>query len=108
MAHRARLQTRQWVARTHVFLQIALGGAALAAALVSWGAYDPLRFVSFVTVAALGSVLKLRLPGVTGTISVSALFVLISIVNLSLPETIVVGVISMLVQSLWRTKVRPR
>ena len=34
--------------------------------------------------AALGSVLKLQLPGVRGMVSVSALFVLIGIVNLSL------------------------
>ena len=41
-------------------------------------------------------------------VSVGALFVLIGIVNLSLPEALLVGSLSMLVQCLWRTSARPK
>jgi len=92
----------------HIYAHVALGLAALAAGFASWQWNDPLRFFSFVVAAALGSVLKVRLPGATATTSVSALFVLIGIVNLSLPEALAVGAISMLVQCTWRTKGRPR
>jgi putative nucleotidyltransferase with HDIG domain len=95
-------------AKFHVYAHVALGVAALAYGLANWQWNDPLRFLSFLVAAALGSVLKVRLPGVTGTTSVSALFVLIGIVNLSLPEALLVGAVSMLVQCTWRTKGKPR
>jgi len=96
------------VAQIHIAAHIALGIAALLCGWSHWPAFDQLRFFSFVAAAACGSVLKVRLPGVTGSMSVSALFVLIGIVNLSLPEALVVGVVSLLVQCTWRTKVRPK
>jgi putative nucleotidyltransferase with HDIG domain len=99
---------RQQVARTYIVVHVALGIAALVCGVSNWQVSDPLRFLSFLAAAALGSVLKLRLPGVSGVISVSALFVLVGIVNLSLPEALIVGVVSMLVQCTWRTKGRPK
>src|SRR6202162_4359428 len=99
---------RQRIARLHISVHVALGIAALLCGLAHWQSDDPLRFLSFAAAAVLGSVLKVRLPGVTGAISVSALFVLVGIVNLSVSEALVVGVTSMLVQCTWRTKVRPK
>jgi hypothetical protein len=99
---------RERVARTYIVVHVVLGIAALAAGLSAGHFSDPLRFLSFLAAAVLGSLLKLRLPGVSGVISVSALFVLVGIVNLSLPEALVVGVASMLVQCTWRTKCRPK
>ncbi|HTW63923.1 MAG TPA: HD domain-containing phosphohydrolase [Bryobacteraceae bacterium] len=99
---------REYAAQWHVFLHIALGSAALVAGLGIGHWNDPLRFASFVVAAALGSTLKVKLPGQNGTASVSSLFVLISLVNLSVSETLVVGAISVIVQCLWRPKKRPR
>src|SRR5690242_21888930 len=64
--------------------------------------------MAFLAAAAIASALKVRLPGVTGTVSVSFLFVLAAIVNLSLPEALAVGALSMLVQSFWHARKRPR
>jgi putative nucleotidyltransferase with HDIG domain len=99
---------REQAARFHVFVHIGLGAAVLAYGLANSHWSDPLRFFSFIAAAALGSVLKVRLPGMNGTTSVSSLFVLISLVNLSLPEALIVGTVSMLVQCTWRTQKRPR
>src|ERR1700730_2045516 len=99
---------RERMASVHVFLHLASGAAALVYGLMNWQWSLPLRFASFVAAAAIGSVLKVRLPGLAGTASVSSLFVLISLVNLSLPEALVIGTISMLVQCTWRTEKRPR
>jgi len=87
---------------------IALGVAALLEAIANWHSADPARLISFSVAAALGSVLKLQLPGLRGVVSVSALFVVIGIVNLSLPEAVFVGALSMAVQCTWRTAVRPK
>jgi putative nucleotidyltransferase with HDIG domain len=99
---------RERLAKLYVSLHVALGVAVLAYSLVNWQWSDPLRFASFVAAAALGSVLKVRLPGLTGTTSVSSLFVLISLVNLSLPEALVVAVVCMIVQCTFRPLKRPR
>lgn len=88
--------------------QIALGVASLAWAAANWHSDDPLRLLSFALATVFGSMLKLRLPGVMGTVSASALFILIAIVNLSLPEALAVAAAAMLVQSIWRTSGRPR
>jgi len=103
-----KIAKRQRIAQVHISVHVALGIATLLYALSNWQTDDPLRFVSFATAAVLGSALKVRLPGVTGAISVGALFVLIGIVNLTAPEAIFVGAASMLVQCTWRPKVTPK
>src|ERR1041385_2440294 len=87
---------------------ISLGASVLLWGFLNFQHHDQLRFLSFALTAVLASVLKVRLPGVVGNVSLSALFVLIGIVNLSLPETLLIGTISMLVQCYWRTTGRPR
>jgi putative nucleotidyltransferase with HDIG domain len=87
---------------------IALGVATLLWSLVNWHCADPVRLISFGLATALGSVLKLQLPGVRGMVSVSVLFILVAIVNLSLPEAVLVGALSMAVQCIWRTAARPK
>ena len=96
------------IATLHLYGHIALGLAALLYGVTRWDSHDPLRWMSFAAVAALGSVLKVRLPGVEGAVSVSALFVMVGIVNLSLPKALLIGALAMLVQCTWRTSKKPR
>jgi putative nucleotidyltransferase with HDIG domain len=100
--------SRKEIARLYVFTHVALGAAAMLASFSNWECHDVPRFLSFVVAATLASAMKVRLPGVTGLVSVGSLFVLIGIVNLSLSQTMVVGVASMLVQCTWRMTSRPR
>jgi putative nucleotidyltransferase with HDIG domain len=86
---------------------ILLGAGVLCWTAVNWQPYDHLRFFSYLLSAIVASVLKVRLPGMTGTASVSFLFVLIGIMDLSLPEAIMLGALSMLTQCTWRTERRP-
>jgi diguanylate cyclase (GGDEF)-like protein/putative nucleotidyltransferase with HDIG domain len=55
----------------------------------------------------IASGMKVRLPGVTGTMSVHFLFLLIGIVNRSLPEVLLAGTGATLVQCFWRARRRP-
>ena len=52
--------------------------------------------------------MKVRLPMVFATLSVNFLFILVGIVMFSLPEAILLGTGGILVQCLWRPRVRPK
>ena len=65
------------------------------------------RFIAYLLLALLSSGLKVTLPGVTGTLSVSFLFILAGMVELGPFQTLALGIGSALVQIYWRAKKRP-
>ena len=65
------------------------------------------RFACYLLLALLSSGLKVSLPAVTGTLSVSFLFILASMAELGSFETMAVGLGSALVQIFWGAKRRP-
>jgi two-component system sensor histidine kinase/response regulator len=87
---------------------IALGSAVLLWTLVHWSCQDVLHFASFLIAGIIAATLKIRLPGVTETASVSVLVITVAIANLSLPQAIIISAISMLVQCTWHTGLKPR
>jgi diguanylate cyclase (GGDEF)-like protein/putative nucleotidyltransferase with HDIG domain len=94
--------------KTYVTAVVILGCLTLVAAVPQWAPQDVLRLIVFLLIAAIGSAMKVTLPGVRGTMSVVFLFVLIGIVELSLPEVMLVGIVSVVVQCVWHTKSHPR
>ncbi len=82
---------------------MALAGAlSFALALAHWQSSDPVKFVCYLIAALLASSLKVSLPGIEGTLSVNFLFTLLGILELSLPETLVIGLASTLAQFYWK------
>src|SRR5579862_3376168 len=85
-----------------------IAGMALAAtacfvlAFSHWQSSDPIKFVCYLIAALLASSLKVSLPGIEGTLSVNFLFTLLGILELSLPETLLIGLASTLGQFYWR------
>jgi len=59
------------------------------------------EFICYLGIAILASRLKVNLPGITGTLSVNFLFVLIGVLELSFTETLILGAISMLAQCVY-------
>src|ERR1700730_9342436 len=98
---------RPLLASAYCWAHILLGAGVLCWTAVNWHPYYHLRFFSYLLSAVVASVLKVRLPGMTGTASVSFLFVLIGIVDLSLPASIALAALSRLTQCIWRTERRP-
>jgi diguanylate cyclase (GGDEF)-like protein/putative nucleotidyltransferase with HDIG domain len=88
-------------ARLFVGTTVALGVCALTYALARWQSADLTRFACYLLVAVLASSLKLQIPGIDGTMSVNFLFILLGILELSLPETLVLGCTATLAQCLY-------
>ena len=95
--------------RAQVFIALtALPGAiVLVASCLHWHSADLLKFVGYLVLALLSSTMKIKLPGMDSTMSVLFLFVLLGILELSLPETLVIGCAAALLQSVWKTKHGP-
>src|SRR5437016_13002106 len=93
-------------ARLFIGATAALGMWALTHALLHWQSVDLTRFVCYLLVAVLASGLKVQLPGIDGTMSVNFLFILLGVLELSLPETLVIGCTATLVQSVWHARKR--
>ena len=95
-------------ARIYIAITIAAGLATFAAAL-GHGQYstDPVKFSCYLLIAVFASTMKVRLPGIEGTMSVHFLFVLLGIMELSLLETLIIGCAAALVQTLWKPKRSP-
>ena len=94
-------------AKSFVTVIVILGIAAMLTAAVQWHIDDRSKFLSYLVVALAASCLKVTLPGITSTMSVNFLFVLVGIVELSVPETLVIGCGATLMQAVARTKSRP-
>jgi diguanylate cyclase (GGDEF)-like protein/putative nucleotidyltransferase with HDIG domain len=77
------------------------GTAVLVYSLWHWQSADLTRFICYLAVALLASVLKVQLPGIDGTMSVNFLFILMGVMELSLAETLVIGCAATLLQSIW-------
>ena len=95
-------------AKVYVYIVSAIGVLAFASGLWSppWP-HDPLRFGFYFMLSLLAATLKLRLPGLTGTMSIGFVFVLLGIAEMSLPETMLVACTGIVVQCFWRAVRRP-
>ncbi len=59
---------------------------------------NPLKFISYLVIALAASRLKVNLPGITGTMSVNFLFLLLGVLELSLSEAMALGCAAVVVQ----------
>jgi diguanylate cyclase (GGDEF)-like protein/putative nucleotidyltransferase with HDIG domain len=92
--------------RVFIGITVSLGMVVLSFALFHWQSQDLMRFACYLAVAVLASGLKVQLPGIDGTMSVNFLFILLGVLELSLPETLLIGCTASLVQSIWQTRKR--
>src|SRR2546427_209411 len=95
-------------ARVYIISTAILGFAIIGHAILQWESQDLARFFSYFFIAILASTLKVILPGITGSMSVNFLFILIGILDLSFPEPIVIGCTATMVQCVWKALTRPK
>ncbi|HYN14715.1 MAG TPA: hypothetical protein VES66_02880 [Terriglobales bacterium] len=87
-------------AKLFIGAMVAAGLAALVGGLTRWECKDPVRFLSFLVIAAIASRLKVKLPGANGNLSVNLPFILIAVAELSFPEAVLIAAVSAFVQGL--------
>jgi diguanylate cyclase (GGDEF)-like protein/putative nucleotidyltransferase with HDIG domain len=88
-------------AKAFIGLVIAAGMASLLQAAVHQSSKNIAQFICYLGVAVLASRLRVTLPGITDTLSVNFLFILVGIAELSYSEALTLGAVSMLAQSLF-------
>jgi len=92
-------------ARLFLCFIVSAGVVVLGYGALHWSAPRPLPALGYLLVAVLTSRMKVKLPGITGTMSASFLIILLSVVELGLSGSLVIGCITALVQSY--SKARP-
>ena len=93
---------RQLWTEAFVSFNASLAIGCIVSAFSNWRSTETIHFICYFIVALLASSLKVTLPGIEGTMSVSFIFVLLGTLELSLAETLIVTVAAALVQSYWK------
>jgi len=88
-------------AKTYIALVLLSGAAVLAIAAGSWTSPNLRQFVIYLGLAALASALKVRIPGLEGTISPNFVFLLLAMAACSFSEVVVISLAAALVQCMW-------
>jgi len=94
-------------AKTYIALVIFAGASVLLFAATSWSASGLQQFGIYLGLAALASTLKVRIPGLEGTMSPNFVFLLLGMAACGFSQVVVISLAAALVQSLWAAK-RPR
>ena len=93
--------------KIYIFAVIGAGAVVLTNALLKWPATVPGPWIIYAALTVLASVVKLRLPGMRGTYSLSFLCLLYGVAHFSLPEVLLAGCAGAVAQSLPDAKTRP-
>ncbi len=98
----------------HFGTRVYIAGMAIAAvgcfvfAFLDWHSTDTAKFVLYMAAAVLASSFKVSMPGVEGTMSMNFLLTLLCILELGLPETLLIGLVKTLAQFYWKPARRPK
>src|SRR5579859_6337841 len=90
-----------WPAKFFISLMVIAGTGVLVYGGYHQSSKNIAEFICYLGIAILASRLKVNLPGITGTLSVNFLFILIGVLDLSFTETLILGAVSMLAQCLY-------
>ncbi len=98
--------SRSWkgmplLAKVFISIVVIAGLGTLTFAATHQGSKNIAEFICYLGIAILASRLKVSLPGITGTLSVNFLFILIGVLELSFTETLILGAIAMVAQCLY-------
>jgi hypothetical protein len=95
------------IAKAYIALTIASGAAVVIVAAGWWSSSTLLQFSIFMSLVVVSSTLKIRIPGIEGTMSPNFVFLVLGMAVLSFSEVMAITLAAALVQSLWAAK-QPR
>lgn len=91
----------------YVYGVVAAGAIVGVAAMSHWATEDSVRLLAYVAATTTVSLLKIRLPGIRGTLSLNFVLLISAIAELHMSEALLLALMAAVVQSLWRSKRRP-
>ena len=94
-------------AKIYIGLVLAIGAAIAVFAVGSWSSASLLQFGVLLGLVTVSSAMKIRIPGIEGTMSPNFVFLVLSMAVCSFSEVIAMTIAAALVQSLWGAK-QPR
>jgi diguanylate cyclase (GGDEF)-like protein/putative nucleotidyltransferase with HDIG domain len=89
-------------ARLYIGFTLATGTACLAYGLAGWGCADVSHYSAQLVLALIASALNASLPGTLSALSISYVFVFLSVIEFSYPETIVLACVVGASHCFWR------
>lgn len=93
-------------AKLYVSALLLLGLCVLTLNFADWQLKDPLKFCAFFFFGCAASIFKVAAPAMAGRMSFNFIFVLIGLSELTLPETLLVGCASVVIECVWRPSAR--
>jgi putative nucleotidyltransferase with HDIG domain len=100
--------TRQLGVRVYIAALALAASGCFVLSMFQWQSTHPAKFLCYLIAALLASLLKITLPDIESTMSMNFLLTLICILELGLPETLIIGVAKTLLQFYWRPVRRPK
>lgn len=94
-------------AAAYIYGVIAMGLALAVMCGVWWRTTDPIKLAAYAAVTIAVSMLKIRLPGTHGTMSLNFVALIVAVAEFSVGETALLAAIAAVTQSLWHAKRRP-
>jgi diguanylate cyclase (GGDEF)-like protein/putative nucleotidyltransferase with HDIG domain len=94
--------------KTFVMITAALGLAHIAFTAANWHISDAKRFWTYLAMAVFCSVFQVKRSGLAIAFSLNLPFILISLVELTMPEAVAIGCAAALAQCLWDAQTRRR
>ena len=88
------------ISKIYIAAVITIGAAVLVNGIVHWKARLSLEFLALLAMTLVASRLRVKLPGINGTMSVNLPFLLIVAVQLSSSESLVIAALASLLQSM--------
>ena len=93
-------------AKLYVTALLVLGLCVLTMNFAHWHLGDPVRFSAFFLFACAASIMKVAAPAMAGKMSFNFIFVLIALTDLTLPEALLIGCASVVIECVWRPSSR--
>ena len=93
-------------AKLYVTALLVLGLCVLTMNFADWHLADPVRFLAFFFFACAASIMKVAAPAMAGKMSFNFIFVLIALTDLTLPEALLIGCASVVIECVWRPNSR--
>jgi hypothetical protein len=100
------MQKLSLISKIFIASIVMTGAVVLVNSLIHWKSSQPVELFVLLTMTVIASRLKVKLPGINGTMSVNVPFLLIVAVRLSAGESLAIAALASLVQSIPAVKSR--